>query len=157
MQNHVTSFKEITIENDWWLFILRNHSQCTTNTSLMKNYSMVKKILKIQSEKGLLHFSFSQSWCKFKQKKNNFKARKPPQKYVKIHQIQNRLGCFPLSEHYHELAGGLVTLGRILSLVFNSNTSPIKIGNAYWKSFLRFYLIFGYQLFLLWPPEFWSW
>ena len=27
LQNHVTSFSEITMENDWWLLILRNHSQ----------------------------------------------------------------------------------------------------------------------------------
>jgi hypothetical protein len=26
--------------------------------------------------------------------------------------------------------------------------------SAYWKSFLRFYLTFGYQLFLLWPLKF---
>jgi hypothetical protein len=26
-QNHVISFSEITMENDWWLLILRNHSQ----------------------------------------------------------------------------------------------------------------------------------
>ena len=26
-QNHVTSFSQITMENDWWLLILRNHSQ----------------------------------------------------------------------------------------------------------------------------------
>jgi hypothetical protein len=26
-QNHATSFSEITMENDWWLLILRNHSQ----------------------------------------------------------------------------------------------------------------------------------
>jgi hypothetical protein len=27
LQNRVTSFSEITMENDWWLLILRNHSQ----------------------------------------------------------------------------------------------------------------------------------
>ena len=26
-QNHVTSFSEITMENNWWLLFLRNHSQ----------------------------------------------------------------------------------------------------------------------------------
>ena len=34
------------------------------------------------------------SQCKFKQKETIFKARKPLQKQVKIHQIQNRLVCF---------------------------------------------------------------
>ena len=36
--------------------------------------------------------------CTFQQKeRNNFKARKPPQEQVKIHQIKNRLGCFTLN------------------------------------------------------------
>jgi hypothetical protein len=45
-----------------------------------------KELLKVS------HF-LKVSQCKLKQKKNNFKARKPPQKQVKIHQIKN---WFPL-------------------------------------------------------------
>jgi hypothetical protein len=42
---------------------------------------------------------------------------------------------------------------QVLMWDFNFG-GQLKIGSAYWKSFLRFYLIFGYQLFSLWPLKF---
>ena len=124
------------MENDWWLLILRNHSQCTTSTSLMKNHSMVKKILKILSEKKVYYiFLFLKvSQCKFEQQKNNFEARKPPQKQGKI---QNRLGCFPSSTPTR--ASPWTHLGpndsrsNFLS-VYNSKISPYQ--NLYWKHWI---------------------
>jgi hypothetical protein len=63
-------------------FDLRNHSQCTTSTSLMKNCSMVKKILIILSEKRFYYiFLFLKvNQCKFKQKETILKLGNPLKK-----------------------------------------------------------------------------
>ena len=70
-QNHVTSFSEITMENDWWLLILRNHSQWKIVQWSRRSWKSCIPVWKT----GLLHFSFSQSWsqCKLKQKETILK------------------------------------------------------------------------------------
>ena len=108
------------MENDWWLLILRNHSQCTTSTSLMKNGSMVKKILKILSEKKVYYiFLFLKvSQCKFKQKETILKLENPIKSKSKFTKSKIGWGAFPLHPlpgFYPEPTGGLLTLARIFS------------------------------------------
>ena len=100
----------------------------------MKNCSMVKKILKILytclKKKVYYIFLFLKVSVNWSKKKNNFKARKPPQKQVKIHQIKNLLGCFhlnPLQMLYTEPTGGLLTPGRMFSPSIILKSPPIKI------------------------------
>ena len=63
-------------------------------------------------------------------------------------------GASPCQNFTMNSLGALWLSVEFCLLVFNSNIFPVKIGSAYWKSFLRFYLIFGYQLFSLWPLKF---
>jgi hypothetical protein len=113
MQNHVTSFYEITMENDWWLLILTNHSQCTTSTSLMKNCSMVKKIMIIPIpvwKKVYYIFLFLKvNQCKFKQEETILKLGNPLNSKSKF--TKSKIGWML----YPEPTGGLLTLGRIFS------------------------------------------
>ena len=94
LQNHVTSlnFSEITMENDWWLLILRNHSQWKIVQWSGRSWQSCIPVKK----RFITFFFFSKLVCRFKQKRNNFKVSKHPQKQVKIHQIKNWLRCFHL-------------------------------------------------------------
>jgi hypothetical protein len=122
MQNHVTSFLEITMENDWWLLILRNHSQCTTSTSLMKNCSMVKKILIILSEKKVYYiFLFLKvNQCTFKQKETILKLGNPLKSKSKFTKSKIVWGALPWT-HW----GPSDSRSNFLS-IYNSKISPFQ-------------------------------
>jgi hypothetical protein len=85
------------MENDWWLLILRTHSQCTTSTSIMKNCSMVKKILIILSEKRFYYiFIFLKvNQCKFKQKETILKLGNPLKSKSKFTKSKIGRGALP--------------------------------------------------------------
>ena len=73
-QNHMTSFSEITMENDWWLLILRNHSQWK-----IVQWSEILKILYTYLKKKVYYvFLFLKvSQYKLKQKETILKLRNP--------------------------------------------------------------------------------
>ena len=110
------------MENDWWLLILRNHSQCTTSTSLMKNCSMVKKILIILSEKKVYYiFPFLKvNQCKFKQKETILKLGNPLKSKSKF--TKSKIGWGAL--HWTHW-GPSDSRSNFLS-VYNSKISPIQ-------------------------------
>ena len=111
------------MENDWWLLILRNHSQCTTSTSIMKNCSMVKKILIMLSEKRFYYiFLFLKvNQCKFKQKETILKLENPLKSKSKYTKSKIGWGASPWT-HW-----GLLTLGQIFSPSIILKFPPIKI------------------------------
>ena len=64
--SHVTSFTEITMENDWWLLILRNHSQWKSVQWSRRSW---KSSIPVWKKKVYYIFLFLKvSQCKFKQK-----------------------------------------------------------------------------------------
>ena len=65
---YVTSFSEITMENDWWLLILRNHSQWKIVKWSIRSWKSYIPVWK----NGLLRF-FKVSQCKLKQKETILK------------------------------------------------------------------------------------
>ena len=89
-QNHVTSFSEITMENDWWLLILRNHSQWKIVQWSRRSWKSCIPVWK----KGLLRFSFSQSsQCKLKQKETILKLGNPLKSKSKFTKSKIGLGA----------------------------------------------------------------
>jgi hypothetical protein len=109
--------------NGKWLMVVNLEKSFS-----MKNCPMVKKILKILYTCLKKDFYYIFLFIKVSvnlSKKNNFKARKHPQK-----QVKNRLGCFhlhPLPGFYTESTGGLLTLGRIFSPFIILKSPPVKI------------------------------
>ena len=113
------------MENDWWLLILTNHSQCTTSTSLMKNCSMVKKIMIIPIpvwKKVYYIFLFLKvNQCKFKQKETILKLGNPLKSKSKFTKSKIDWMLYP------EPTGGLLTLGQIFSPSIILKSPPIKM------------------------------
>jgi hypothetical protein len=73
----------------------------------MKNYSMVKKILKILSEKRFITFFFFQSWCNFKQKETILKLGNPLKSMSKFIKYKIGWGAFPYQSFTMNSLGAL--------------------------------------------------
>jgi hypothetical protein len=128
LQNYVTSFSEITPEIDWWLLILRNHSQW--NIVQWSRRSWQSCIPVWNKNVYYVCLVLKRSQCTFKQKETILKQGNTLKSKSNIQQIKIRLGCFhlhPVPGLYTEPTGGLLTHGRIFSPSIILKYSPIKI------------------------------
>jgi hypothetical protein len=70
LQNHVPSFSEITMESDWWLLILRNHSQWKIVQWSRRSW---KSCIPVWEKVYYVFLFLKVSQCKFKQKETILK------------------------------------------------------------------------------------
>ena len=124
-QNHVTSFSEITMENDWWLLILRNHSQWKIVQWSRRSW---KSCIPVWKKVYYIFLFLKVSQCKLKKKETILKLGNPL-KSKSNSPNQNSAGVLPpppSTRALHWSHWGPSDSRRNILSVYNSKISPYQ-------------------------------